>query len=51
MAAHNDTPTFGIFATATGDVPFDPAKNRIFVQFKDGGGAVRGGTSVAVQTQ
>jgi hypothetical protein len=47
----NTTPTFGIFVTGTGNVPFDPAANRIFVRFKDGGGVTRGSTSVAVRTQ
>jgi streptogramin lyase len=45
------TPTFAIFATASGQVAFDPANNRIFVIFSDAGGTVRGLTSVAVQTQ
>jgi hypothetical protein len=45
------TPTFGIFVTASGTVPFDPANSRIFVQFADSGNAVRGETSVAVETQ
>lgn len=49
--ATNATPTFGIFATASGAIPFNPANSRIFVQFSDSGGAVRGATSVAVQTQ
>jgi hypothetical protein len=49
--AANTTPTFGIFATASGGVPFLPATNRIFVQFSDANGIVRGSTSVAVQTQ
>ncbi len=44
------TPTFGIFVTATGAVPFDPATNRIFVRFNDAGGVTRGSTSVAVRT-
>ena len=44
------TPTFAIFATATGDVPFDPANRRIFVSFTDSGGITRGSTSVAVTT-
>ena len=44
------TPTFSIFATATGTVPFDPANNRIFVRFNDGAGVTRGSTSVAVTT-
>lgn len=47
----NATPTFSIFATASGAIPFDPAANRIFVRFKDSGGATRGSTSVAVRTQ
>ena len=47
----NATPTFGIFVQGTGNVPFDPATNRIFVRFKDGGGVTRGATSVAVRTQ
>jgi hypothetical protein len=47
----NATPTFGIFVQGTDNVPFDPAVNRIFVRFKDGGGVTRGSTSVAVRTQ
>jgi hypothetical protein len=47
----NATPTFGIFVQGNGNVPFDPAGNRIFVRFQDGGGVTRGSTSVAVQTQ
>ena len=47
----NGTPTFGVFAAANGLVPFLPASNRIFVQFTDNAGAVRGSTSVAVSTQ
>jgi FG-GAP-like repeat len=47
----NSTPTFGIFVQGSGNVPFDPATNRIFVRFKDGGGVTRGSTSVAVRTQ
>ena len=45
------TPTFGIFVTGTDNVSFDPATHRVFVRFTDGGGAVRGATSVAVRTQ
>jgi virginiamycin B lyase len=47
----NATPTFAIFATASGSVPFLPQTNRIFVQFADANGIVRGSTSVAVETQ
>ena len=47
----NATPTFGIFVQGNGNVPFDPAGNRIFVRFKDGGNVTRGFTSVAVRTQ
>jgi hypothetical protein len=46
-----ETPTFGIFVTGGGTVPFDPANNRVFVRFKDAGGITRGATSVAVRTQ
>jgi hypothetical protein len=46
-----DTPTFGIFANATGSVSFDPTNNRVFVIFTDSTGTVRGATSVAVETQ
>jgi photosystem II stability/assembly factor-like uncharacterized protein len=45
------TPTFGIFVTAAGTVPFDPGSNRIFARFKDAGGVTRGAASVAVRTQ
>lgn len=48
----NATPTFAIFVQGLGgNVPFSPAVNRIFVRFKEPGGAVRGATSVAVRTQ
>ena len=49
--AANATPTFAIFVRGSGNVLFDPARNRIFVRFKDGGGVTRGATSVAVRTQ
>lgn len=49
----NATPTFAIFGSAAGQVPvpFIPQTNHIFVEFADSGGAVRGETSVAVETQ
>jgi virginiamycin B lyase len=47
----NATPTFAFFATANGAVPFIPQTNRIFVQFSDATGVIRGSTSVAVETQ
>jgi hypothetical protein len=47
----NATPTFAFFVAATNTVPFDPANSRIFVTFTDSTNAVRGETSVAVETQ
>jgi virginiamycin B lyase len=47
----NDTPTFAVFVQGSGTVPFAPAVNRVFVQFVDSTGAIRGSTSVAVRTQ
>jgi hypothetical protein len=48
---HGDTPTFAIFAQATGNIPFNPAVNRINVRFRTEAGGVVGSTSVAVQTR
>ncbi|MDZ7653995.1 MAG: hypothetical protein U5L03_16280 [Burkholderiaceae bacterium] len=45
------TPTFAVFGTGSGAIPFDPANNRVYVVFRDAGGLVRGATSVAVRTQ
>ena len=47
----NETPTFGFFVAAAGDIPFVPETNRIFVRFKDSNNVTRGLTSVAVRTQ
>lgn len=45
------TPTFSAFVVGAGNVPFDPANNRVFVRFRDSAGVVRGATSVAVRTE
>jgi len=47
--ASGATPTFAIFAQASGAIPFSPAKARILVSFESGVGT--GLTSVAVRTQ
>ena len=49
--AAGETPTFSIFVTGTAAVSFDPANNRVFMRFKDGGGVTRGATSVAARTK
>jgi hypothetical protein len=46
----NATPTYSIFVKGNGDIPLDPAGSRIYVDFADPGGAIRGSTSVAVMT-
>jgi hypothetical protein len=51
MILSNETPTFGLFVAAAGDVSFVPETNRIFVRFKDSGNVTRGLASVAVRTQ
>lgn len=43
-------PTFAFFVAATAPIALDPATHRIFVRFKDSGGATRGATSVAAFT-
>jgi hypothetical protein len=45
------TPTFSVFVSASGPVPFAPGTSRIFVRFLDGSGTSHGATSVAVETQ
>jgi uncharacterized protein GlcG (DUF336 family) len=42
------TPSFAVFAATSAPIPLNPATSRIFVRFRDGAGAVRGLTSVAV---
>jgi hypothetical protein len=44
-------PTFAIFASSAAPVPFQPAINRINVNFTDSGGTLHGSTSVAVASQ
>ena len=44
------TPTFSFFVSGSGDIPFDPATNRVFVRFTDQQGEIRGATSVALRT-
>src|SRR5262249_16875615 len=46
----NETPTFAVFASGNGSVPFNPAVNRASAFFEDAGGAVRGATGVAIAT-
>lgn len=46
----NESTTWGVFAQASGVIAPDPAKYRIFFEFVDAGGVVRGSTSTAVTT-
>ena len=48
--ATNETPTFGVFVNHSSEIEFEPAINRLVVQFEDSGGRVRGRTSVAVRS-
>jgi streptogramin lyase len=48
---NNQTATWAAFLTAGGPVAADPANNRVFFEFVDSGGIVRGSTSTAVTTQ
>ena len=44
-----DSPTFAVFANASGAIALDPATNRVFLRLSDESGVVRGSTSVAVE--
>ena len=44
------TPSFAFFVSASGEVAFDPANNRVFARFLDALGVERGSTSLAVRT-
>ena len=44
------TPTFSVFAKATGAIALSPATSRIYVRFTDSSGVSHGSTSVAVMT-
>ena len=46
--AEGGTPTFAVFASSELALPLDPAGRRLFVEFRDAGGAIRGSTSVAL---
>jgi len=48
--ANDATPTFAFFVAGSGNVPFDPANNRVSVVFSDDSGITRGATSVAIRT-
>jgi hypothetical protein len=47
----NQNTTWSAFLQATGQILADPAHNRVFFQFVDSNGVVRGSTSTAVTTQ
>ena len=47
----NSTQTFSVFVTATGNVPLDPANNRIVVDFVNAAGGRVGASSVAVMVR
>jgi hypothetical protein len=47
----NENTTWTAFLQATGAIPEDAARNRVYFQFVDANGVVRGSTSTAVTTQ
>ena len=47
----NDAGTWGVFLQASGTIAADPGRHRIFVEFVDADGVVRGSTSTAVATR
>jgi len=47
----NATASFAVFVTPMDRIENDPARNRIFIRFTDGDGAIVGATSTAVRTQ
>jgi hypothetical protein len=49
QATANGTPTFAVFASASGAIALNPADSRIFIHFIDAGGNLYGSASVAVQ--
>lgn len=48
--ANNGIVTYAIFATGTGNIPFDPAGRRVFLRLKSPDGVIRGATTVAIRT-
>ncbi len=49
-SATNQVTTLTIQITGSGNVPYNPGSNRLFLRFKTGDGVTRGATSVAVRT-
>jgi hypothetical protein len=49
--AQNQNSTWAAFIKASGTIGSDPAANRVFFEFLDQGGVVRGSTSTAITTQ
>jgi hypothetical protein len=49
--AQNQNSTWAAFIQASGTIASDPAANRVFFEFLDQGGIVRGSTSTAITTQ